>query len=119
MDPGFQPQYYALDGTEVQALAHTLWKELAASMETDLRFHIAVCYPQALVRVSVEVTGSVPGAPINDVAFTTSSRILLLSAEAADTDTTPADALRDRAGVVKPFKHHVTTASGPQLVDRD
>lgn len=113
------PQYYALDGSEIKALAISLMEDLKKEMDRDLRFHLAMTYPQAFVRVSVEVAGATEGAAINDVAFTVQSRIVRLAVSAADTNETPADLLRDQTGLPKPFKHQVQTTTGPQFVDRE
>jgi hypothetical protein len=113
------PQYYALDGSEIKALAISLMEDLKKEMDRDLRFHLAMTYPQAFVRVTVEVAGATEGAAINDVAFTLASRIVRLAVSAADTQETPADLLRDQTGLPKPFKHQVQTTTGPQFVDRE
>lgn len=116
---GFAAQYYALDGSEIAALAATLMEDLKRQMAADLRFHLAMCYPQAAVKVTVEVAGSEPGAAINDVAFTIQSRIALFTATMMDTPDTPADALRDQAGLIKPFKRLVQTPTGNHIVDME
>lgn len=116
---GFAPQYYALDGTEIQALVATLFKEVALEMAKDLRFGIACVYPQALVRITVEIAGAHPGAAINDVAFSVGSRIAVYATHKMDDQETPADALRMDAGIPVPFKHTVKTPTGTFIVDKE
>jgi len=119
LDASFPAQYYALDGSEIRAIALRLWEDVKVKMEQDLRFHLAACYPQALVRVSVEVAGATAGAAVNDVAFTLASKIVVLEASLADTPDTPADALRVDTGLPRPYKHAVKTPTGTYIVDQD
>jgi hypothetical protein len=112
-------QYFALDGSELRTLIQTLWRDIEDRMSKDLRFMMAICYPRVMARVTVEVCGATPDAAINDVAFTLESRILDLMAMAVDDHETPADALRDQAGLTKPFKHLVQTSTGTIMVDID
>ena len=116
---GFEPQYYALDGTELRALVLSIWKELAGQLDIDLRFGIACTYPQVAARVTIEITGAHASAQVNDVAFTVDSRVLLLTGEKVDDQSTPADALRVEAGLERPFKRTIKTATGTFIVDRD
>jgi hypothetical protein len=116
---GFEPQYYALDGTELRALVLSIWKELAGQLEIDLRFGIACTYPQVAAKVTIEITGAHASAQVNDVAFTVESRVLLLAGEKVDDQSTPADALRVEVGLERPFKRQIKTATGTFIVDRD
>lgn len=116
---GFAPQYYALDGTEVQAIVKRLFAELETLMTQDLRFGIAAVYPQALIRVTIDIAGCEPGAAINDVAFSTHSRIVAYQLAKMDDQETPADALRVEADLSLPHKHTVRTPTGTHIVDRE
>lgn len=116
---GFEPQYYALDGTELLALIRTIWQGLQPDLDRDLRFGIACCYPQVAARVTIEIGGAHAAATVNDVAFTVESRILLLSGVKVDDNSTPADALRVEAGLDRPYKRTVRTPTGTFIVDRE
>lgn len=116
---GFEPQYYALDGTELLALVETIIKNLVTELHKDLRFGIAVCYPQVAARVTIEIGGAHAAATVNDVAFTVESRILSLSATKMDDNSTPADQLRVDAGLDRPYKRTVRTPTGTFIVDRE
>ncbi len=111
-------QYYALDGTEVQKVVVDLMANLRAQMAMDLRFGIAAVYPQIRIRVQILVDGSGPDAPINEGKFDLGQhRILTLEALAQDDQDTPADALRDDAGIQKPMKQIVQAGAARILVD--
>lgn len=114
-----QPQYFALDGSELRALILTLWKDIETRMAADLRFMMACTYPRVMARITVEVCGATPDAAINDVAFTLDTRVIEFVTQAIDDQETPADALRDIAGLDKPFKHLVQTTTGQIIVDKD
>lgn len=116
---GFEPQYYALDGTELLALVETLIKSLVTDLHKDLRFGIAICYPQVAARVTIEIGGAHAAATVNDVAFTVESRVLMLSATRMDDTSTPADALRVESGLDRPYKRTIRTPTGTFLVDRE
>ena len=126
---GHEPsQYFALDGTEVRAVAEKLLDSIRDQMAHDLRFGIACCYPQVLITATITITGSGHEAPTNDVDHTvtaentvalrpTTETLLTLTAFAVDDDQTPADALRDKAGLKKPRKQLVTTSMGKTFAD--
>lgn len=114
-----QPQYFALDGSELRVLILTLWKDIEDRMSKDLRFMMACCYPRVMARITVDVCGATPDAAINDVAFQLETRIVEFVTQAMDDNETPADALRDQAGLEKPFKHLVQTNMGNVVVDKD
>jgi hypothetical protein len=114
-----QPQYFALDGSELRALILTLWKDIEDRMAKDLRFMMACTYPRVMARITVDVCGATPDAAINDVAFQLETRIIEFVTHAVDDQETPADALRDIAGLDKPFKHLVQTTTGQIIVDKD
>lgn len=118
-DGGFEAQYYALDGTELRALILSIMKELSTEMEKDLRFGIACCYPRVAARVTIEIGGAAPDASVNDIAFDLESRVLFLSGQKVDDNSTPADQLRIDAGVERPYKRTVKTPTGTYIVDRE
>lgn len=118
-DGGFEPQYYALDGTELLALVRAIWAQLNDQLDLDLRFGIASCYPQVAARVTIEISGAHAGASVNQVAFTRETQIAMLTAQKVDDQVTPADALRVEAGVERPYKRTLRTATGTFIVDRE
>jgi hypothetical protein len=118
-DGGFESQYYALDGNELRALIRSIWKELDHQLDLDLRFGIACCYPRVACRVTIEIGGAAPDASVNDVAFDLDSRVVFLSGQKVDDNSTPADQLRIDAGVERPYKRTIKTATGSYIVDRE
>lgn len=112
-------EYFALDGNELQALIHSLMADLSKTMSADLRFSLAVVYPQVRVRVHVQVDGIDPSVPLNEQKFELEkTRLVDLTALAMDDESTPADALRDLAGVDKPRKQLVQAGATQIMVDR-
>lgn len=61
-----EAQYYPLTGEELAEVVRGLFDSIAAQMQNDLRFSIALTYPSARITVRVEVEGSVEE---NDHAF--------------------------------------------------
>src|SRR6266705_2048961 len=104
-------QYFALNGDELRILVTDLMARLVEAMGGDLRFSVALTYPQVRATVTLQIDGVSPDAGVNDVAFT-------LQATAADTEETPADYHRDQTGQVKPYKRQVgKLGTRPILVD--
>jgi hypothetical protein len=93
-------QYFALNGDELRVLVEDLMTRLRTEMQADLRFSLALTYPQVRATVTVTIDGVSPDAGVNDVRFE-------LVARAADTQDTPPDYHRDQTGLVKPYKRQV------------
>ncbi len=110
--------YYALDGSEIQNVALALMAQLKTAMAQDLRLGIAITYPQVRIRVQLLIDGSSPDAQVNDAKFELgASRLVTLEAIEQDDDDTPADALRDVAGLPKPAKQLIRAGAAHIMVD--
>ncbi len=57
-DPG-ESQYFPLQGNEIDAVIDDLFEQISKQNKNDLRFRVALTYPRARVRVTVEVEGVV------------------------------------------------------------
>ncbi len=111
-----EPSYFALDGSELLQAARTLWDRLNSTLDQDLRFSLAVTYPQVKVTVKVVVEGAVPMAASESQAFTVSLETLLeLSQSLQDSEESPPDLVRESLGLQVPGKHLTETR---QWVDR-
>lgn len=53
--PAMDAQYFPIDGAELKELVLAQFDALAARIQNDLRFHLAVTYPRIRCRVAVEV----------------------------------------------------------------
>lgn len=111
-------QYFALDGTELRELVRGLMIELDNRLEADLRFSIALTYPQVRARLVLHIDGATTDAGINDVKFDLDA-LGTVETSRVDDDNTPPDAHRDELGLDKPFKHQVTSGAGRLLVDKE
>lgn len=111
-------QYFALDGNELRVLIESLMADLKKQMTVDLRFSIALTYPQVRARVLIQIDGADQAAGINDVKFDLiAAKVFEADAVALDDQSTPADALRGAAGLKKPHKHLVKSGIGHQFAD--
>lgn len=121
LDPGKQVtggwgdsggEYFALDGAELAQVTQTLFRDLQRQMSADLRFGISTVYPQVRVRVQVLVDGIDPSVPVSEQKFDLgATRILELEGLVQDDQDSPADALRDQAGLTKPRKQRLNGVS--------
>lgn len=50
-----EASYFALDGSELREVVNVLMEDLAARLQNDLRFHMALTYPRVRARVVLEV----------------------------------------------------------------
>lgn len=111
-------QYYALDGSELRTLIEGLMDDLKKQMTTDLRFSLALTYPQVRAKVTITIDGATADAGVNDVKFDLPlARIVTLETLILDDGVTPPDALRDAVGLPKPYKHLVKTGAGKFFAD--
>lgn len=111
-------QYFALDGLELAQVADQLFFQLKQQIKGDLRFGLACVYPQVRLRLLLQVDGVDPGATVNEQKFDLgATRVLDLVELMQDDDATPADALRDQAGLLKPRKQLVQAGATRIMVD--
>lgn len=111
-------QYFALDGLELAQVADQLFFQLKQQIKGDLRFGLACVYPQVRLRLLLQVDGVDPGAAVNEQKFDLgATRVLDLVERMQDDDATPADALRDQAGLLKPRKQLVQAGATRIMVD--
>jgi len=137
---GADLQYFALDGQELRVLVETLMDTIYQRIQNDLRFSMAITYPQVSARVVIEIQGFASDVAIvidqilspehparckNPIAFarTVANEIaFVLVEEAAETDDqgqslNPPDAIRDQLGLTKPRKQVVGVGAGRSWVD--
>jgi hypothetical protein len=113
-------EYFALDGSEVQVIVKRLLARLGKQLEADLRLTLAITYPQVRIRALVSIDGATEASSVNAQAFDlVEAEILHLEAVEVDDPETPPDALRDEAGLERPFKRVVQMGAGRTLADRE
>ena len=115
---GGEAAYFALAGDELATVVRELMVKVSEAMDRDLRFSLAVTYPQVRVRVTVTVDGAESGAQVNDIRFDLQeARLFTLEEQAQDDQETPADYHRDQVGLTRPQKHAVQSGAGRLVVD--
>jgi hypothetical protein len=120
-------EYYPLDGTEVLALAGTLLDDLWARLQNDLRFSVAITYPRLNIKAQLAIQGEAADQDVIVERVLVKDRTPLEVAQAhgdsvifcvtrqkrefddAENVETPADAIRDELGLIKPRKRKVGT----------
>jgi hypothetical protein len=112
--------YFALDGSEVAAIATRLVQRLLKQVTTDLRLGLAITYPQVRIRAAILIDGASEDATVHAQAFDlVDAEILHLEAVEVDDPETPPDALRIEAGLERPYKRVVQMGAGRTIADRE
>ena len=113
-------EYFALDGSEVAAIATRLVQRLLKQVTTDLRLGLAITYPQVRIRAAILIDGASEDATVHSQAFDlVDAEILHLEAVEVDDPETPPDALRIEAGLDRPYKRVVQMGAGRTIADRE
>lgn len=133
-------QYFPLDGSELRELVLGIFDQLAAQLQNDLRFSMALVYPRVRAKVIIEVEGEtdeakfditkliVPaegaaGSTPQEVARTL-GRTICFVVEGVKQEFTPEgesdqppDAMRDELGLTKPGKRMIMQNGRPVFID--
>ncbi len=127
------PTYFALNGLELREMIDALQGHLKKQVSEDLRFGIALTYPRVAVTLTLKVVAyPVDGSfdLVHEKSFEGTSEAEALtmadrqefeiSAEASDTDETPANQIREELGLEIPMKQlsRNSTPKNPMFVDR-
>jgi hypothetical protein len=130
-------QYFPLTGDEARTLAQELMDRLNDRLKNDLRFSMAICYPRVSLKLQLIVEAEAGGegngfvieyvtahdkTPLEVAKEYGDSVVFVLREQRREFDDagnveTPADAIRDELGILKPKKQLVQMGGGKQFAD--